>query len=365
MKIGVNLLQYTDVQGIEVFAKNLLASLARQAPDHEFVFFVNQESAKIFNLSTGNIRVIVKNFKKLSKLRLIIYQQFGLIRALRQEKIDWLYCPSLAAPIFYRKKIVTIHDCAALRFKEEAGPIARFYLRAVLWSVKYWSNPIITVSNFAKQEIIGLLKVPALKITVISEGVPLVAAISRDEVDAILRKFSLLNKNFFFFVGNLRPRKNIKRLLEAWTDFFSSHQNFSLVIAGKGSGQIEQKFSGDRQVVFLGVISEAEKAALYQRAVALIFPSLYEGFGLPILEAQSLGIPVLTARGSALPEVAGAGALFIDPYDHLAIASSLAEISAPQFPRGDLIEKGHRNLERFSWDKSAQTLLTVINSLAE
>lgn len=362
MKIGVNLLQYTDVQGIEVFARNLLASLTRQASGHKFIFFVNQESAKIFNLPTGNIKVIVKNFKKLSRLRLIFYQQFGLIRAMRQEKIDLLYCPSLAAPIFYRKKIVTIHDCAALRFKEEAGLISRFYLRAVLWSVKHRSCQIVTVSNFAKQEIIDLLKVSAQKIAVISEGVPLVAAISSDQADAILRKFDLLNKSFFFFIGNLRPRKNIKRLLEAWADFFSSHQNFSLVIAGKGSDRIDKKFGTDRQVAFLGVISEAEKAALYQKAAALVFPSLYEGFGLPILEAQSLGVPVLTARISALPEVAGAGALFVDPYDPQAIASGLAEISSPLFPRGDLIEKGYNNLARFSWDKSAQALLEVINS---
>jgi len=362
MKIGVNLIQYTDVQGIEVFAQNLLASLTRQASEHEFIFFVNQESAKIFNSSVGKARMITKSFKKLSKLRLIAYQQFGLIRAMRQEKIDWLYCPSTAAPIFYARKIVTIHDCAALRFKEEADLISRFYLRAVFWSVKYWSSQIVTVSDFAKQEIIDLLKVPAEKITVIFEGVPLVAAVSHDQAEAILRKFELLNKSFFFFIGNLRPRKNMPRLLEAWTDFFSSHQNFSLVIAGKGSDRIDKKFGADQQITCLGIISEAEKAALYQGAVALVFPSLYEGFGLPILEAQSFGVPVLTARIGALPEVAGTGALFIDPYDSKAIVGGLAEIISPRFPRSDFIDNGYQNLKRFSWDKSAQALLEVINS---
>lgn len=364
MKIGVNLLQYTDVQGVEVFAMNLLSALAEQGSDQEFIFFVNQESAKIFNLQRRNIKLVVKNFRKLSKIRLIVYQQFGLFKSLRQESIDILYCPSVAAPIFYRNKIITIHDCAALRFKDEAGIFSRIYLKLIFLSAKYYSFKIVTVSDFSKQEIVDLLKIPARQITVISEGAPLLAETNDQTSREILNKFGLANKPYFFYISNLRPRKNIKGLLAAWADFYPKHKNNFLVVAGKNNDKATQKIIGDFRfkdnLIFLGVISEEEKTALYKKALALAFPSLYEGFGLPILEAQSLGIPVLTSQISSLPEIAGSGALFIDPADYKSISDGLNKIISHDFLKDDLIKDGYKNLNRFSWKKSARLLLEAI-----
>ncbi len=357
MKIGINLIQYIDIQGIEVFTKNLLMDLVKQGSEHEFLFFVNQESAKIFDIKEHNVKLIIKHFKKISKIRLILYQQFGLIRKLNKEKIDLLYCPSVAIPIFYKKKIVTVHDCASLRFKDEVSLISKLYLKLSFWSVKNFSLKIVTVSEFSKLEINKLLKIPLNKIIIISEGIPELASVNEDVINKILNKFNLINKNYFFYIGNQRPRKNIQNLLKAWNDFSSKKSNYYLIMAGKINNLENFKINN---IYPIGIISEEEKTSLYKMSKALIFPSLYEGFGLPVLEAQSLGVPVITSNISSLPEISGKGAILVDPGDYKDISLGLEKISNLNFNREELINKGYENLKRFSWSKTVSILLKII-----
>ncbi|MFH1232317.1 MAG: glycosyltransferase family 1 protein [Patescibacteria group bacterium] len=361
MKIGINLIQYTDIQGIEVFTKNLLSSLIHQNSDNEYIFFVNQKSNNIFNIKSNNVKIIIKNFKKLSKLNLIFYQQFGLIKDLKKNKIDILYCPSTAAPIFYKNKIITIYDCISLRFKNETNFFSNAYLKLIFLSAKYFSIKIITISNFTKQEIVNLLKIPPQKIVNISVGIPSLPNIDNKILKTTLDKFNLSNKKYFFYIGNLRPHKNIKLLLKAWNNFFLEYQDYFLIIAGKKNNQLIKNIlkylNPKNHILFLGIISEEEKVILYQNSIALIFPSLYEGFGLPILEAQSLDVPVITSNISSLPEAAGLGAIFVDPYDYKSISSGLKKIIDSPFLKNKLIQDGRKNLERFSWNKSSLLLL--------
>lgn len=364
MKIGVNLIQYTNISGIEVFSKNLLLELTKQGSEHNFIFFVNEKSAEMFNIQGENIKMVVKKFKKISKLKLICYQQFGLIFKLKKEKVDLLYCPSLAVPIFYKKKIVTIHDCASLRFKDETGFISKIYLKLSFWSAKNLSLRIVTVSEFAKREIINLLKIKSDKIIVISEGCPVLPNIADNIRQSILNKFNLTDKKYFFYIGNSRPRKNIKNLLKAWVNFYSKNKNYYLVMAGKiYNSKIMDKMkviSENNNINFLGIVSDEEKAVLYKSSMALIFPSLYEGFGLPVLEAQSLGILVITSNSSSLPEIAGLGAILVNPEDYKDISAGLENSINPYFDRVGIIEKAYENLKRFSWSKTALVLLEII-----
>lgn len=352
MRIGVNLLQYTDTQGIEVFAANLLEELLKLAPEQEFVFFVNQISASMFNEPAPNMRQILVRFKKISRWRLALYQQTGFIGRLYQEKIDLLYCPSMAVPLFYRHKIVTVHDCASWRFKEESSCLSRLYLALVSWSAKYFSDKIVTVSEFSRQEIATLWHIAANRIALLSEGVPRLSDPGDIFDQSWSERWPFITQPYFFYIGNLRPRKNLARLLEAWSDFSVEHPNHFLVIAGKGQALATES----KRVIFLGSVSEEEKVVLYKKSVALVFPSLYEGFGLPILEAQKLGVPVISANRSALPDVAGAGAILVDPEDVAALTGSLEKIIKPDFPRAELIAAGYQNLSRFSWIAAARSL---------
>lgn len=364
MKIGINLIQYTDIQGIEIFAKNLLSNLVHQNPNHKFVFFVNQKSANIFNIKSNNVKIIIKNFKNLSKFKLIFYQQLGLIKALNKEKINILYCPSTAAPLFYYNKIITILDCAIQHFPEESTWFSKIYLNLAFLSAKIWSKSIITISNFSKKEITKLLKIKPKKINVILGSVPTLPIIDNKIISEIIQKFNLTNKKYFLYIGNLSIRKNLPRILEAFAIFIKEFPNYFLVIIGKiDQTKIEpiiNKLNINSHIILTSFISEKIKTALYKKSTALIFPTLYEGFGLPVLEAQSLGIPVLTSNNSSLPETAGYGALLVNPYNARSIYNGLKIISQQPSLRKKLVKEGYANLSRFSWTKAANHLTRVI-----
>lgn len=356
-------MQYTDVQGIEIYTQNILQHLIAMNQDINFIIFANEISAQIFNFNYPNVQVIIKKFKKINKWKLILYQQTGLLLKLFFEKVNFLYCPSLAVPIFYKKKIVTIHDCAFVRFKEEATFLSRLYLRIVFLSAKYFSIKIVTISNFSKQEIMELFSINKDKLVLIYEAAPKMPDISEAESEQILEKFNLKDKKYFFYIGNMRPRKNIKRLLEAWDIFYLKNPDYFLVLAGKNDYGI--KVNNDKRVILTDIISDKEKVALYKKSVAFVFPTLYEGFGLPVLEAQFLGTPLITSNTSSLPEVAGSAAVFIDPYDTKSILTGLEQVIAPNFPRDKLIKDGFTNCQKFSWEKATQELSKLIRDIYE
>ena len=370
MKIGINLIQYTDVQGIEVYAYNVLSSVFSQDKNNEYILFVNKKSSQIFDFHGSNIRKIEVDIGKLSKLHLMLFQQLNFLFLLWREQIDLLYCPSIAMPLFYGKKMVTILDCAGLRFIEEASFLSLIYIRLAFFSAKYFSKGIITISNFSKNEIRKFIKLGSDFVNVAYCGVPKMPSVSESELQIVLAKFGLLNndglpKKYFFYIGNFRPRKNLPRLLQAFSQLVKENNDSYLVLAGKVEKRFfdidlelsKKEFSG--RLIYAGVIDDREKVILYKNSLALCFVSLYEGFGLPLLEAQSLDVPVLTSMTSSLPEVAGDGALFVDPYSVSDIYAGMKKMISDPSLRAKLITAGHNNCDNFSWDKSAKELISL------
>ena len=374
MKIGVNLIQYTNLQGIEVCTQNLLANF-KLASDDELILFVNQKSAQLFKDLNPRARLVVRNFPNLSRWRLMLFQQFGLSGELRKAKVDILFCPSLALPLLYRRKIVLVHDLAFKRFQEESKFIFRIYLSLAVWSAKYLSLKIVTISEFARQEISELLKIKEQKIEIISEGVPFLPEVSVTEQLEILKKFNLISevngqkvtRPYFIYVGNAYPRKNLPRLLKAFKIFTDQNLEYLLVLAGRAEQfKALQILAGELnikdQILFTGFISDAEKVSLIKNARALCLVSLYEGFGLPILEAQKIGAPVLAARSSSLSEVAGEAAVFVNPQDEVDIAKGMEKLASDEDWRQMLIIKGYENVGKYSWASAAAKLLAVIKA---
>jgi len=364
MRIGINLIQYSGIQGLEVFAANIIRELIA-LDKNEIILFTNQRSSVIFNFSGSNVRVVEKKFSSLSRVRFIVYQQFGFRRALKENRIDILFCPSVAIPLFYRKAVVTVPDVAFRRFKEEASFFSSLYLRVALFSAKYFSKKIIAVSNFSRSELVDLFHIRPEKITVIYPGVPLLPEV-RDQ-DALLKKFNI-DGLYFLYVGISRPRKNILGLIDAFATFRKDHADYKLLLAGaidtsfiNVAAAIQERGMGDH-IIQAGFISAEEKVALLRGARALVFPSYYEGFGLPVLEAQSEGTPVLTSTVSSLPEVAGDSALLVDPYDVEDIAHGMGSLASDVNLREELIRKGYENLKRFSGQDTARKLIEVFES---
>jgi glycosyltransferase involved in cell wall biosynthesis len=256
--------------------------------------------------------------------------------------------------------VATVHDLAFLRYREEV-PVAHRYERYLARSLRR-NRRIIAVSAATRQDLIELLDVPAGKIDVVHEGAPESAEWLDGAAFREFRERHGIPDRYFLFVGTLEPRKNLVRLLEAAATLAAPP---ALVLAGRDgwhSTPIHTAIARARRklpVITPGFVTEAEKAALYRGALAFAFPSLYEGFGLPVLEAFAAGTPVLTSNTSALPEVAGDAAILVDPRDVAAIRDALRRLVEDADLRRRLSAAGTARLRRFSWEHTARETLAV------
>jgi glycosyltransferase involved in cell wall biosynthesis len=189
-------------------------------------------------------------------------------------------------------------------------------------------------------------------------------------MDSLQKKYGITG-NFILFVGTLQPRKNIERLIEAFSQISSSHKDLSLVVIGKHGWLYEailaapKKFDIEEKVKFLSFVSDEELATFYKYALCYVLPSLYEGFGLPVLEAMSYECPVITSNISSLPEAAGDAALYIDPLDVADIAAKMNMFISSEKLRKEYIEKGKKQVKKFSWEKTAKETLAVLEEVGK
>ena len=369
MKIAINLLPLRDYTGIEVFTENLISELSKRFPNIEIILIKHSFSPSFLNFDGENIRNITIPIKKRRKGWVALFQQSGIYFVLRRIEPDFLLCPSIAAPFFYTKKVAVVHDCAYDRFPEEwSGLLSKLHTKLMYAGAKYFSKKIITISRFSKRELIHYYKIKPERIAIISEGPPHLPNVTPSFVRKTLKKFNI-RAPYFLYIGSTRPRKNIPRLLNAFKAFRSNSPQFLLILGGSIDTRFLdivseiKRFGLQNSVIQTGFLSNEEKSALYRRAVALTLPSLYEGFGLPVLEAQSVGIPVLTSNTSSLPQVAGEGASFVDPYSIESIASGMNRIAEDVALRRVLIEKGYENVKRFSWGRTARELVDILKSI--
>lgn len=367
MKIAINAIPYTDWQGIETFLAGFLRAWPEDERD-EITVFVNQKSNVWLSSLPGHIRLKLIEFKKISRLRLFLYQQFFFFWELKKIQADILVCPSLISPWFYRRKVVIIHDLAPLTIGGESNRPARIFWQSCLWAAKYLSRGIITISEFSRQEISRYLKIDANEIINISEACPDLPTTGYLENDTAIKKFGLEKKAYFIYIGNVRTRKNLKNMILAWQKFNGRYDNrYYLVVSGRDDSHSRalQAWIKERQIkniIFTAFVTAAEKAALLKKSLGLLFVSAYEGFGLPILEAQNLDLPVITANTSALPETAGAGgALFADPDDVQEMAEKIDQLAHDETLRKRLIAQGRLNVQKYSWTDTARKLRAALD----
>lgn len=365
MRTGINFISFRSYQGTEIFAQHLIARLAGMDRKGTYVIFGSPFLPRQLRITADNTRIKTVRLNPDHTVGMGLYQQFILPLRLIANGISRFYSPLPSVPLLYPgRKIMTIHDCAYDRFAEYRSPLSRLYIKLMYHAGKYLCDTIITVSEFSKQELIDRYHIRPEKIQVIYNGIPVLPDADDRLVSKTMQAFHI-NGSYFLHIGTTRPRKNIPGLLQAFSRFARHHPGVRLVLAGtidtsfvNIGDEIRALGIGD-SVIQTGFVTDEQKAALYRGAIALVFPSFYEGFGIPVIEAQSLGTPVLTSNTSSLPEVAGDGALFADPGDTGAIAHGMEQLMDPA-TRDALREKGRRNVQRFSWDKSAAHLLKIL-----
>jgi len=271
---------------------------------------------------------------------------------------DWTQPPTRAA------KVTTIHDFGFIKYPDVAHPKIAAVMRRRLDLVKKESDLIIAVSEATKKDIVDLLGISAKKIRVIHEAVPEeFKSAPRKEVERIKKRYKIKG-NYLLSVSTLEPRKNLKRIIEAFSQLSTLNSQFNLVIVGKfGWGELPSSvIRHSSSIIFTGYVPNKELPALYSGASCFTYPSLYEGFGLPILEAFACQCPVVTSNISSMPEVAGQAAVLVDPLDVKDIARGIKEVLEN---RKKLIKAGSDRVKQFSWEKAAKETLKVYQEAAK
>jgi glycosyltransferase involved in cell wall biosynthesis len=283
---------------------------------------------------------------------------------------DALFVPSHVLPLIHPKiSFVTVHDLGYRYFPEAHPWPQRLYLElSTRWNARAATH-LLADSEATKRDLIKHYQTPSEKIAVAYPGVDSALAPVRDPsaIQAVRTRYGI-GPAYFFYLGTLQPRKNLARLIEAFSQFLARHPEsaMELVLAGKRGWLYHDLFEQVRRrgmeprVHFPGYVAAEDKAALLSGAQAFTFPSLYEGFGLPVLEAQACGCPVITSTTSSLPEVAGDGALLVAPRDAGAIAKAMIQVATSPELRRTLVQRGYANVDRFSWKVCARTVLNAI-----
>ena len=298
-----------------------------------------------------------------------------LAQEVTQRQPDVLFVPAHVIPFAVPANrlpasVVTIHDLGYHAFPETHTWAQRLLIEGgTRWSVRV-AQRVIAVSQATANDLAALYHVPEERIRVIYEAPAQTSIVTPDRVDVVRQQYQL-ERPYALFVGTIQPRKNVARLLQAYEWLYrNTPVAFDLVFAGApgwlSDSLYEQAASMGlaQHVRFLGYIPDDDLPALLKGALFFSFPSLFEGFGLPVLEAQSYGVPVLTSNNSSLPEVAGDAALLVDPTDVDAIANAMLRLGQDEVLRQQLIEAGYANVQRFSWEKAARETLAVLEEAA-
>ncbi|CAN5553491.1 glycosyltransferase family 1 protein [soil metagenome] len=298
-----------------------------------------------------------------------------LAREVMQRKPDLLFIPAHVLPFVLPShrlppSVVTVHDLGYHYFPEAHPRLQQLYLQvSTRWSA-IAATHLIAVSQATASDLTKFYGTAPDKIQVVHEAS--MSEQSAHSAAANVRQQYNLSRPYALFVGTLQPRKNLVRLIQAYAKLSGTETiDWDLVLAG-GGGWLYQSLSTlinelglAERIHLIGYVSDADLPALYASATFFCFPSLFEGFGLPVLEAQRYGAPVMTANNSSLPEIAGDAAILVDPLDIDAIADAMLRLSQDEALRQKLITAGYANVKRFSWEKAARETLAVLETAAK
>ena len=345
---------------------NLVDGLAKIDVENQYFVFAKPSHITEWNIHQPNFHFLpsASGYRPLC----LIWEQSILPMLLWQYKIDVLHSPHYTIPLFSPcRKVVTFHDMIFFLYPELHGLTKRIFFRTMMSMSSRRADEIITISENTARDVIALLPVKPEKV----HAIPLAAGSNyrpmtdRSAIDRICDQHGLQNGEYILFVGALEPRKNIPVLLHSYQNLLDRGIHKKLAVVGKKGWMFDeifntvQKLKMEDNVVFPGYVSEQDLPYLYNGACLFVYPSLYEGFGLPILEAMSCGIPVLTSNISSMPEIVGNSALLVDPRDPKQLAEVMEQVLTDNVLNDSLKERGVRRAAEFSWERTARETLQV------
>jgi hypothetical protein len=346
--------------GIGTYIKSLMSFLVDK---FEVILLGNKAEIEKYAWSKS-----VKVIKCKSKIYSIKEQ---LELPLKIPKCDIFWSPHYNIPILpirAKFRVVTIHDAFHLAFYDTLNFIQKIYAKTILNQALSRSDIALSVSNFSRSEILKYTKTDK-NIFIVPNAIDERRFNNHCDsaiLEAVAREYKL-PENFILFVGNVKPHKNLKNLL-----FALDKTELNLVIVGKKDGFITsdsdiletiEKNNLTERIFFTGYVKDADIAAIYNLAKLFVFPSLYEGFGIPPIEAQACGCPVVCSNAASLPEVCGDSVLYFDPHNVEDIRSKIQAVLNDENLRNELCVKGFENIKRFSWERSAKQIIEIMENL--
>jgi glycosyltransferase involved in cell wall biosynthesis len=348
-----------DWSGIGRYSFNLIKEYNNLLLDNKLFLLCNNDKEEK-NGKFSKIRCKSKIFSFREQLELPILNL--------NEKIELFHSPHFVFPIFNNKRLVlTIHDLTPLLFSEYFSKLERIYMSSLIWLAKFKADKVIVVSENTKYDLVNKFGFKEEKIKVIYNGVRTDSKFITNQklLNEIRQNYNTGNK-YMLYVGNIKPHKNIPRLLRALAKV---NEDIKLVIVGKRDKaydevfEVIEEYQLEDNVIFTGFVPDNDLIMLYNAAEIFVYPSLYEGFGLPPLEAMACGTPVITSNVSSLPEVVGDAAITVDPYNIDELASAINNILSNSDLQGELSKKGLERAKQFSWKKTAEETLKVYEEI--
>jgi glycosyltransferase involved in cell wall biosynthesis len=368
LRIAIDARKLRDF-GIGTYIRNILIELSRLDRTTEYVILCRPDDVDSGDVLGRNFRMVPETAAPYS-----IAEQIRIPFSLAREGVRLVHEPHYVLPPAIRcRSVVTIHDCIHLMFPQYLpGKLAYVYAKGSMWSATRKADRILTVSEASKRDILRFFDVPPDKVAVIHNAIDerFLAPADPGKMDLVKQRYQL-DHPFVLYVGNIKPHKNLERLIDAFGRARSRcSDDLKLIIIGDEISkypplrQAVHKHKLDKHVRFLGFQPMETLAVFYRLARAFVFPSLYEGFGLPPLEAMACGTPVVTSNVSSLPEVAGGAALLVDPHDTDAIANGICLAVTDEALRADLIRRGTERARSFSWAQSVKKIHTIYMEVA-
>ena len=371
MRIGVNarLLLSQNMEGMSRYIYETTKNMAISNPDDTFILFYDRFDRKKLEFPSNVSHVAIP---LPTRHPVLWYLWFELLVPvfLSKYKIDVFYSGdgymSLNTNI---PTILVVHDLAYLHYPHHVRSAILSYYQKNIPKFLTAAHQIVTVSQFVKKDITARFNISDDKINVIYNAVN--KNINLIDFSNLSPKIANIPKSlpYFIYVGSLHPRKNIIRLIQAFNLFNEPQESkFKLILAGRmawKTDEIKDEIQKTKYVEYLGMVSEEEKAFLIKNAVALVYVSLFEGFGIPILESMQLQTPVITSSVSSMPEVAGGAALLADPENTASISECFSLITKDNSLRTELILKGKKRVLDFSWQDSSEKIYRLLTDAAK
>lgn len=374
MRIAVNtrFLLTGNMEGYGYFIAEMFKRITQNQPDHQFIFLFDRPFDKKFIFSDNIIPVVIGPPARHPLLWKYWYD-IKVPAALKKHKADVFVSPdgfcSLSTSV---PQCVTVHDLSFLHFPKHIKTTHLLFYKRYTPEFLTKAKTIATVSDFSKQDIIKHYKIPGEKINIIYSAAKEIFKPVEESIKEKVKNKYTGGKEFFIYVGAVHPRKNLLNILKAFSVFKKRQQsNFKLIIAGrlawKNDKLIEslKTYKYKEDIIMPGYVEENELANLLASAYCLVYPSLYEGFGVPPLEAMQCHVPVITSQDSSMQEICSDAALYADPRSHADIADKMMVIYKDETLRNGLIKKGNELCKQYSWDRTAdllwQTIIKTVN----